>query len=50
MDIKTWTGKAVHLLKDNTHAELIIDRVQQNEAEVKKLQLYYAVRTDSWQC
>ena len=47
---ETWTGKAVHLLSYNPHATLIRRRVEENEAEIKKLQLYYAVRTDSWQC
>lgn len=47
---KPWTGKAIALLKDNPYAELIRSVVLENDKLNKKLQLYYAIKADSWQC
>ena len=47
---QTWTGKAASLLDNNPHADAIRQIVSENEHVSKKLQLYYALRCDTWQC
>jgi hypothetical protein len=45
-----WTGKAASSLASNPHAALLRQLVEENEHATKKLQLYYALRCDTWQC
>lgn len=47
---KEWKGKAIKFLTNNPHAELIQSLVKENEKLNKKLQLYYAIKDNSWQC
>ena len=44
------TGKAVKLLLGNSCADLIRSRVFGEVKKTKKLQLYYALRNDEFQC
>ena len=43
-----YSGQAVKFLANNPHAELIKSHVRENEKSNKKLQLYYAIKANSW--